>query len=76
MEKKRINIRMALDLHDWYELESSRLGIAKTALIVMAMNEYRKQSTTIRGIPELSKMVDDLKALSESVAPIDSEKGA
>lgn len=43
-EFKRVNVRMGSSLHDWYQEQANELGIATTALMIIAMNDYRKKN--------------------------------
>lgn len=53
---KRINIRMGQELHDWFEMKGDQLGVPTSALMIIALNEYRKQQTASENLPALSAM--------------------
>lgn len=65
-EIKRVNIRMGHNLHDWFQSHSDELGVPTSALMVIALNEYRKQQIAVNGLPDLTKMINDMKQI-ESV---------
>lgn len=64
-ELKRINVRVGKELIGWFEDQSSRLGIATNALIVMAMKEYMKQEISVSAMPGILEQVR--RSASDSV---------
>lgn len=48
---KRVNIRMGQDLHDWFEKKAGELGVPTSALMIIAMHEYRKLQTGAENLP-------------------------
>lgn len=53
---KRINIRMGQQVHDWYEAKADELGVPTSALMIVALNEYRKMQTSADSMPLLTDM--------------------
>lgn len=58
---KRVNMRMGQKLHDWFQQEASSLGVSTSALMIIAMNEYRKQNVAVNGLPDLNRMISEIK---------------
>lgn len=56
-EIKRINVRMGQVLHDWFEEKADELGVPTSALMIIAMNEYRKMQTASEQMPFISNML-------------------
>jgi hypothetical protein len=53
---KRVNMRMGQDLHDWFEKKADELGVPTSALMIIAMNEYRKLQTGADNLPMLNEI--------------------
>lgn len=60
-ELVRKNIRMSLEVADWYEARAKELGVSQSNLMVMALSEYIKQDKTIRMMSNLEKMIEKLE---------------
>lgn len=63
-EKIRMNVSLSVDMRDWLEKESKRLGLPMSSLIVVALNTYITQQKTI----ELTDYLRDNDYLPASVA--------
>ncbi|MBK5647873.1 MAG: hypothetical protein I4N51_12990 [Acinetobacter sp.] len=55
-EIKRINIRMGVGLHDWFQDKATELGVSTSALMIVAMNEYRRSQMSVESMPLLGEM--------------------
>lgn len=75
---KRVNIRMGQDLHEWFEQKADELGVPTSALMIVAMNEYRKAETSVKHLPMFHDVFSMMQSESvqsrESVAVLDVEK--
>lgn len=54
----RVSMNMSHDLKEWYVNKANNLGIAFTALMVMALNEYKKQEEGIASLADAVKLVE------------------
>lgn len=75
---KRLHMRMSYELYDWYVKESKKLDVPVSALMIMAMNEYRKQQATMAGLPDMMKMMElmkepQLKQIAEQIVLLTDE---
>ena len=59
--KTRLNIYMSEDLKNRIATESSKLSISQNAYIIMAINEYLKQSDGIVALNQVMAKLDTLK---------------
>jgi len=60
-ETIRINIRMSKELKEWYFNNASKDGIPGSALMVMALREYKKQCEGMVGLNQLEGLVKQLE---------------
>lgn len=48
----RVNITIGDELNNWFENESKRIGVSKSALMCMAMETYKDQKASILAMQE------------------------
>ncbi|HEY8400271.1 MAG TPA: hypothetical protein VIK89_03360 [Cytophagaceae bacterium] len=56
----RLNTRVSQNLNDWLDKKSSEMGVSKSALVAMAVENYRMQFETVDFIPGLLKKLDEM----------------
>lgn len=66
MEKRpmRLNTKVSYELNEWLDKRAEEMGISKSALVAVAIENYRKETETVRVLPEL---LAKLKALGIEV---------
>ena len=64
-KKTRLNIYLSEDLKGRIQAESEKLSISQNAYIIMAINEYLKQSDGIVALSQVMAKLDTLKAEAE-----------
>ena len=53
----RVNTRISYDTNEWLDRKSEEMALTKSALINMAIENYRKETEVVNGFPEiLSKL--------------------
>lgn len=57
-DMKRVNIRVSPEVHEWFRLRSEKTGVAMSALMFLALENYIQQQTMIPHIPD---MIRELK---------------
>lgn len=57
----RLNTRVSADLNEWLDKKSEEMAISKSALVAIAVENYRKESETIKGFPMLLKKLEELE---------------
>lgn len=62
MEKKpvRINTRISYSLNEWLDKQSEEMAISKSALVAIAVENYRKEKETVEGLPVLLKKLEQM----------------
>ena len=57
---KKVNMNIADDLVGWFETRASEIGISRTALMSIAMNEYREQRENMKSLNNVQVLVEKL----------------
>lgn len=56
----RLNVRVSHDLNQWLDKKSEDMAISKSALVALAVENYRKETETIAYLPALMKKLEEL----------------
>ena len=56
----RLNTRVSYDLNEWLDKRSEETAISKSALVALAVENYRKETETLATLPALLKKLDEL----------------
>lgn len=59
---KRVNIRISDDLDAWFKVQSDDMGIPKSAMMAMALQQYATQYQSINSLNFFNELVDEQKA--------------
>lgn len=59
-EPVRINTRLSYDTNAWLDKKSRELAVSKSALVAMAVENYRKESSTVEMMPLLLEKMKEL----------------
>lgn len=62
----RVNINVGLELNKWFEAEASRIGITKSGLMAMALNDYMYQRTAIGVMGDSLSAYNELKGVGST----------
>lgn len=54
-DMKRVNIRVSPEVHEWFRLRSEKTGVAMSALMFLALEQYIQQQTVMPHIPDMIK---------------------
>lgn len=57
----RLNTRVSLKLNDWLDTKSSEMGISKSALVAIAIENYRMQMETVDVMPDLLNKLKEIE---------------
>jgi len=62
MEKKpmRLNTKVSFELNEWLDKRSEEVGISKSALVAIAVENYRKETEVITIMPVLLKKLEEI----------------
>lgn len=59
---KRVNIRISDDLDAWFKVQSDDMGIPKSAMMAMALQQYATQYQSINSLNVINELVEEQKA--------------
>lgn len=61
-EKKpmRLNTKVSYDLNAWLDKKAEETGISKSALVAIAIENYRKETETVAALPALLKKLEEM----------------
>lgn len=54
----RLNTRVSADLNEWLDKKSEEMAISKSALVAIAVENYRKEVETVTNLPELLRRLE------------------
>ena len=55
--KKRVAIYFGIEMYDWVKEASDKLGVPVSALIIMAVHQFKMQNTVV---PQLEAIISEL----------------
>lgn len=55
---KRVNIRISDSLDAWYKQESEDMGIPKSAMMAMALQQFSIQYETVNGVKKMNNLIE------------------
>lgn len=69
MEKEmvRVNTRLPLDLNEWLDSEASRTGLSKSAIVMMATENYRREKEVMKSMADMGQLVEKIERLEQIV---------
>lgn len=69
MEKEmiRVNTRLPFDLNDWLDDEAAKTGLSKSALVMMATENYRREKEAFKSMADLGELVHKIERLEHLV---------
>ena len=56
----RLNTRVSSKLNAWLDKKSAEMGVSKSALVAMAIENYRMQMETVDVMPNLLKKLEEI----------------
>lgn len=56
----RVNARISPSLNEWLDKRSQEVGISKSGLIAMAVENYRKETEVVDMLPKLMAKLEEL----------------
>lgn len=64
----RINTKISHELNEWLDKRSREVGISKSALVAISVENYRKETETIAILPDLMSKLEELELKVQSSA--------
>ena len=69
----RLSVRVSKENNDYLDKKSMQTGISKSALVQIAVEQYRQQSEAVRAMNNREVLVEQLEKIQDEVA--DLKKG-
>lgn len=63
----RVNISVSDKINDYFEAKAKELGVSKSAMMCMALNEYIDQKEGIVSLQRAMSELEAMKSISEAV---------
>lgn len=63
----RVNISVSDKINDYFEAKAKELGVSKSAMMCIALNEYIDQKECIIGLQQAMEQLEAMKNISQSV---------
>lgn len=63
----RINTRFSADLNEWLDIESKSSGLPKSSIIMMAVENYRREKTALKSMADMGELVAKIEKLEKTV---------
>lgn len=57
----RVNVTVSDKINEWFEVKAKELGVSKSAIMCMALNEYIDQKEGLSNLSTLQFALDQLK---------------
>lgn len=58
MTLQRMNIKVSKEMHDWLGSEASRRGLTMNAIIILALENYHKETTVVANLPKIMEELE------------------
>ena len=68
----RLNVRVSKENNDYLEKKSTETGISKSALVQIAVEQYRQQGEAVRAMNNMERYVDQLEQVQREVTALKS----
>lgn len=56
----RLNTRVSADTNDWLDKKSEEMAISKSALVALAVENWRKEVETVSNLPQLLQKLEQM----------------
>lgn len=66
-EMIRVNTRISPEMMRWLDERTKETGIPKSTLIMLALEEYRKQHEVITRMADMGELVKKLEAIERKI---------
>lgn len=66
-EMVRINTRISADLNEYLDNLSDSTGMAKSTIVMLAIEDYRKSREVIAGMSDLNTLYEKLERIEQQI---------
>lgn len=65
MNLVRVNTRLSKTINDWLDEESKETGLSKSALIMIAVEQYYQQREGLKRMGDMSRIMEELEKIKK-----------
>jgi len=58
MGLQRMSIKVSEEMHQWLQEESSRRGLTMNSIIILALENYHKETTVVNNLPKIMEELE------------------
>lgn len=58
MAIQRMSIKISEEMHDWIRKESDRRGLTMNSIIILALENYHKETTVVGNLPKIMEELE------------------
>lgn len=58
MALQRMSIKVSEEMHQWLQEESSRRGLTMNSIIILALENYHKETTVVGNLPKIMEELE------------------
>lgn len=76
MEKEmvRVNTRMPHDLNQWLDDEAARTGLSKSAIVMMATENHRREKEAFKSMSDLGELVSKIEEMNINIQSLKRDR--
>lgn len=67
VEMARLNTRVSAELNEWLDAESIRSGLSKSAIMMIAAENYRREKETFSMMADMGQLVNKIEQLELTI---------
>jgi len=67
MAKARINVTLSEELKEWCDKQSEAFGMSNSALMVIALSQYKQQMEGLNALKDLGILYEKLEEISKKM---------
>jgi len=71
VEMVRVNTRISSTLNEWLDKRSANTGMPKSTIVMLALEEYRKQEEVIESMADMNSIMEKLQQLERKLPNVE-----
>lgn len=71
VEMVRVNTRISSTLNEWLDKRSANTGMPKSTIVMLALEEYRKQEEVIESMADMNSVMEKLQQLERKLPNVE-----
>lgn len=71
VEMVRVNTRISSTLNEWLDKRSATTGMPKSTIVMLALEEYRKQEEVIESMADMNSIMEKLQQMERKLPNVE-----